>query len=176
MEHLELVNDMYTRVNRNFSVDSDLSTMIGSVQRNEKKSGSREQSGLESLDRRSVNESRSSIKKNFSESRLLSDDNYSSSLNGYSSKISKSNDLDFLLYDEIEDAPAKKILKIKNKLKKNKTSSINYYLYISLFILFILLNSYYIINLFNSYKLSYYYSLIIRAIIFVASYHYIKNM
>jgi hypothetical protein len=128
MEHLELVNDMYTRVNKNFNKDLN------------------------------ENENENSIQ--------------------YTTKKNKNSGLDFLLYDEMDEdyIKTKKIDKIKSKLKKNVKKEKNiYFLYISLFISFYILNSYYIINLFNSYKLSYNFSLIIRGIIFLGIYYYINE-
>ena len=153
MEHLELVNDMYTRVNRNLE-DTERSINGGRSKGN------------------SVNFS-SSLNNDFS-SRISRS---ASHIEGnQSASVPRSTDLDFLLYDEMDDVQVKKISKIKNKLKKNKKSVTSYYLYFMLFILFVILNSYYIINLFNSYRLSYYFSLILRGIIFLVLYHYVKDI
>lgn len=141
MEHLDLVNDMYTKVNLNFNKDINSENNI------------------------LVDSSSKKVKKSFENRRF-------------------NNDLDFLFDDEnIDDKLLHKIsvenkkTKLKNKLKQkiNKKTN-NYYSYFILFILFMLLNSYYIINLFNSYKLSYYLSLSIRGIMLIALYHYIINI
>ena len=87
------------------------------------------------------------------------------------SKTYNSN-LDFLLYDE--DKPTKKIIKnIKPKkiLKEN-----NYYkIYIFMFILFCFLNSYWLINILNSNKISYKTSIIIRALLFILCYYFMSK-
>jgi len=80
--------------------------------------------------------------------------------------------LDFLLYEE--DKPPKKI--IKNIKPKKKIKENNYYkIYISIFILFCFLNSYWIINILNSNKISYKTSIIIRGLLFILCYYFISK-
>ena len=75
-------------------------------------------------------------------------------------------DLDFLLYEEKYDIKkTPKISKIKNKVKVEKTFTNKFYILI--FILFFILNSYYVINFINSKKIQYNTSLIIRSILFI---------
>jgi hypothetical protein len=87
----------------------------------------------------------------------------------------KYNDLDFL-YDDDEKPKSKSKDKIKVKTKVEKKDSISYLLYFILFVLFILLNSYYVINFFNKHKISYNTSLIIRSILFLICYYYVKKL
>jgi hypothetical protein len=78
--------------------------------------------------------------------------------------ITDNSNLDYLYYEENN-----KVLK-KNKIKKNKII-----IYILLFILFCFLNSYFFINIINSYNIQYNLSLIIRALIFLILYYLIKK-
>ena len=86
-------------------------------------------------------------------------------------KLKYNKNLDYLYYEE-----PKKVQK-KNKKKKNKEKEKNkeIRLYIFLFVLFCFLNSYFIINIINSYKIQYTLSLIIRALIFLVLYYLIKT-
>ena len=86
-------------------------------------------------------------------------------------KIYKNKNYDFLL-DEESFSP--KIIKNESQELINKKDSI--YMYIGMFILFYLLNSYYIINLINSNKISYNTSLIIRGLIFILVYWLYKKI
>ena len=96
---------------------------------------------------------------------------------------SRNTDLDYLYYEENNKNTKSK--NKKNKSKKNKVrkleikeenninKEIRFYIY--LFILFYSLNSYYVINLINSYKIQYYLSLAIRSSLFLIFYYLIKR-
>jgi hypothetical protein len=83
--------------------------------------------------------------------------------------------LDYLIYDE--NINTNNINKKKKKKKKiiKVIKKLNIKRYIIIFILFCLLNSYYIINLLNLKKIEYNISLIIRAIIFLILYYIIEK-
>jgi hypothetical protein len=83
----------------------------------------------------------------------------------------KNSDLDYLYYEENKKNKLKK--KKNNDIEKTKNKEIR--LYILLFILFCFLNSYFIINIINLYKIQYNVSLVIRASIFLILYYLIKR-
>jgi len=85
-------------------------------------------------------------------------------------------DLSYLFYKENKkNKKNKKDNKNKeNNENKKKCKNNKIILYMSLFILFCILNSYYIINLINSYKIQYNVSLFIRALIFIFIYYLIN--
>jgi hypothetical protein len=97
-------------------------------------------------------------------------------LNNINNEHIESN-LDYLIYDE--NINTDKINKINKKKKKKKIIKVikksNIKVYIFIFILFCLLNSYYVINLLNLRKIEYNISLIIRAIVFLISYYMIEK-
>lgn len=80
--------------------------------------------------------------------------------------------LDILLYEE--DKPKKQIIK-NIKPKKNIKENNYYKTYILIFILFCFLNSYWIINILNSNKISYKTSIIIRGLLFILCYYFISK-
>lgn len=82
-------------------------------------------------------------------------------------------DLDYLYYEE--NKPKKKKIK-NNKLGKNNNKNKEIRLYILLFISFCFLNSYFVINIINSYRIQYKLSLCIRASLFLILYYIIKNV
>lgn len=84
----------------------------------------------------------------------------------------KNTDLDYLFYEENKKVPKKKKKKIIVEKKQNNTIK----LYIMLFVLFCFLNSYFIINLINSYKIQYKLSLAIRASVFLILYYLINKI
>jgi hypothetical protein len=86
-------------------------------------------------------------------------------------KINKNNNFDFLLDDV---PPQQKTTKKLNQKIVKKKDTIN--IYIFMIILFYLLNSYYIINLINSNKISYNTSLLIRGTIFLLFYWLYKKI
>jgi hypothetical protein len=94
---------------------------------------------------------------------------------------SKNTDFDYLYYEENNNKNNNnKSKKKKNKVKKiekkeeNETNKeIRFYIY--LFILFYFLNSYFVINFINSYKIQYYLSLAIRSSLFLIFYYIIKR-
>ena len=127
---------------------------------------------------RSMIEPDEKIKYNeFSFDRMTEDSNIKSdSIIGSSSSINNRNsDLDYLYYEENNKVSKKKnkIKKQNNNEEKNKNKEIR--LYILLFVLFCFLNSYFMINLINSYKIQYKLSLAIRASIFLILYYIIKR-
>lgn len=78
----------------------------------------------------------------------------------------KNTDLDYLYYEENNKVK-------KKKKKKNNDHNKKLRLYILLFIIFCFLNSYFVINLINSYGIQYSLSLFIRAILFIILYYII---
>ena len=89
-------------------------------------------------------------------------------------KLNNNTDLDFLNYgDEYEEDTIKKKHKKKTK-PKTKTKDLVIRKYLLMFILFYILNSFYFINLINKNNLNYNWSLIIRGIIFIILYHFLK--
>lgn len=92
----------------------------------------------------------------------------------------KNSDLDYLYYEENNKISKNKLKKQKkdkknnyDDIEKNKNKEIR--LYISLFVLFCFLNSYFFINMINSYKIQYKLSLVIRASLFLIFYYLIKR-
>jgi hypothetical protein len=92
---------------------------------------------------------------------------------------SRNADFDYLYYEENNSKKSKKPKK-KNKVKKvekkeetDTNKEIRFYIY--LFILFYFLNSYFVINLINSYRIQYYLSLAIRSSLFLIFYYIIKR-
>ena len=65
---------------------------------------------------------------------------------------------------------------IKYLIKKKRKKNINIKLYFMIFVLFYFLNSYFMINLINSYNIQYKLSLAIRASIFVIFYYFINKI
>lgn len=83
-------------------------------------------------------------------------------------EIKKGNtNLDYLYYEEDYIKPTKKVI-----IKKEKS----YKTYFIIFIAFMFLNSSYVINFINSYKVKYITSLFIRSAIFMIIYHLLKKI
>jgi len=116
--------------------------------------------------------------------RMIEDNNIksSSSIGSSSSINNKNTDLDYLYYEE-NNKVSKKKNKVKKQKKEKKTEDNNeeknknkeIRLYILLFVLFCFLNSYFMINMINSYKIQYKLSLAIRASLFLILYYIIKR-
>ena len=82
-------------------------------------------------------------------------------------EIKKGNkNLDYLYYEEDYVKPTKKIV----------TKQKSYKSYFIIFIAFMFLNSSYVINFINSYRVKYITSLIIRSFIFMILYHLLKKI
>ena len=82
-------------------------------------------------------------------------------------------DLDYLFYDENKQVPKKKK---KKKIIVDKKQNNPIKLYFMLFVVFCCLNSYFMINLINSYKIQYKLSLAIRASFFLILYYLIDKI
>lgn len=95
--------------------------------------------------------------------------NMSTRISDIRSKKSVGSNLDYLFYteDSIINKPVKKI----EKEKKIKKKSLNIKLYFVMFISFCFLNSYFIINILNSKRISYKSSLIMRGLLFMVIYY-----
>jgi hypothetical protein len=155
IDNIDLINDMYTKIS-DIKFKSDIDTNIKNNQELNMK-----------------NNQELNIKNN-QELNIINEIQYNSNYDkNYSDNESpkfKNSNLDFLTYDE-SSIKNKNIKNIK-KNKLNKKSKNNYYLFI--FILFWVLNSYWIINFLNYRKISYNMSLIIRGIIFILIIHFQK--
>ena len=80
----------------------------------------------------------------------------------------KYTDLEYLQYEETNKVK-------KKKKKKNNDHNKELRLYILVFIIFCFLNSYFVINLINSYGIQYSLSLFIRAVSFIFLYYIITK-
>jgi hypothetical protein len=90
-------------------------------------------------------------------------------------KTNRNSDLDYLYYEEPNFLPKKKNKIKKQKIEKNNENNSGIKLYIILFVLFCILNSYFVIDRINSYKIQYKLSLAIRASLFLFLYYLIKK-
>jgi len=95
--------------------------------------------------------------------------NMSTRISDIRSKKQIESNLDYLFYTE-EPSSVKPFKKIE-KEKKIKKKPLNIKLYFIMFISFCFLNSYFIINILNSKRISYKTSLIIRGLLFMIIYY-----
>lgn len=97
--------------------------------------------------------------------------NYNNQNVNYNNQNSGYNNLSYLLYEEPKKTSTSKKSKVRKTLSSDTNNKVNIKLYICMIVLFYILNTYYVIKLFESYRIQYKLSLFIRSCIFITVYY-----
>jgi hypothetical protein len=160
-ENLNLINQMYTKI-------SDINTKNNNQQNYSNYNHDNSQITNNNLYNQNSNQCSNNYQNN---NNLYNTENFNNTdtnnidNNNFNSSY---NNLSYLLYEE----PTKTVNKRKTK-KTNKTPNIK--LYVCMFILFYILNTYYVIKLFESQRINYKLSLIIRTSIFMSLFYILQK-
>ena len=159
--NLDLVNDMYTKIS-DIKLKSDIATNM--------KYNNTDLLLNDNLNDNLNNNLNNNLVPNSAYSNNISTDIITSSV---SNNVPFKSDLDYLLYNEKTKTSPKKIYK---KKETKNLSNFNFKLYIGMFILFYILNSYYIINILNLQKITYNTSLVFRGLVFITIYYLLLSL